>query len=94
MLLSNATTKKFNTFISTPLQDCMLNDIPGIGDIARSRLTGAGVETAEQLVGHFLVGKRDPQAMTHWLLAVGVRMQEANKIVAALDKKVRVTVTV
>jgi hypothetical protein len=32
--------------------------------------------------------------MTHWLLAAGVRAQEVGKIVAALEKKVRVTVAV
>ena len=88
------TTKKQNTFISTPLQDCALHDVPGVGDVAHARLVGAGVETAEQLVGHFLVSKRDPQAMTQWLLAAGVRVQEVNRIVAALEKKVRVTVAV
>ena len=80
--------------MSTPLQDCALSDIPGVGDVARARLIAAGVETPEQLVGHFLVGKRDTRAMTHWLLTAGVRAQEVGKIVAALEKKVRVTVAV
>ena len=91
---ATTTTKKQNTFLSTPLQDCTLHDIPGVGDVSHARLVGAGVETAEQLMGHFLIGKRDPHAMTHWLLAAGVRVQEVNRIVAALEKKVRVTVAV
>lgn len=91
---ATTTTKKHNTFMSTPLQDCALSDIPGVGDVARARLIAAGVETPEQLVGHFLVGKRDTRAMTHWLLTAGVRAQEVGKIVAALEKKVRVTVAV
>ena len=92
--INNTTTKKTNTFITKPLQDCTLCDVPGVGDMARARLIGAGVDTAEQLVGHFLVSKRDAQAMTHWLLQAGVRIQEANKIVEGLQKKVRVTVAV
>ena len=89
------TTKKFNTFISTPLQDIALPDIPGVGPVAHARLVAAGVVSSEQLMGHFLLANRGEDEMRKWLVEeVGVRAQEAGKIVAALAQKGRVVVSV
>ncbi len=87
-------TIKQNTFMSTPLQDCALGDIPGVGDVARAKLLAAGVGTPEQLMGHFLLSRRDHRMMTRWLLAAGIRAQEAVKIACALERKGRATVAV
>ena len=89
---TTTTTKKQSTFISTPLQDSTLSSVPGIGDVAAARLAAAGVTTAEQLVGHFLVCRRCPDTMARWLQAAGVRAQEVGKIVAGLEAKARMTV--
>jgi hypothetical protein len=88
------TTKKHNTFMSTPLQDCHLSDVPGAGDVACAKLIEAGVCTPEQLMGHFLISNRNHSTMTQWLVASGVRAQEAAKIATALDRKGRATVAV
>jgi hypothetical protein len=88
------TTKKNATFLSAPLQDSALRDVPGVGDVAFARLSEAGIESAEQLMGHFLISKRNPATMTHWLTSSGVRAQEAGKIAAALERKARATVSI
>ena len=88
------TSKKHSTFLSTPLQDCSLSDVPGVGEVARAKLIEAGVATPEQLMGHFLISKRDHTIMAQWLMASGIRTQEAVKIASALDRKAAVTVAV
>ena len=88
------TSKKQNTFLSTPLQDCSLSDVPGVGEVARAKLIEAGVATPEQLMGHFLIAKRNHGIMTQWLMASGIRTQEAVKIASALDCKAAATVAV
>ena len=91
---STTTTKKHATFLSTPLQDSALLDVPGVGEVAGARLASAGVESAEQLVGQFLVCRRCPEAMARWLTGVGVRAQEAGKIASAVEKKARMVVAI
>ena len=80
--------------MSTPLQDCNLGDVPGVGDVACARLMEAGVHTSEQLMGHFLINSRNPHTITRWLLELGIRAQEAGKIATALERKGRGTVAV
>lgn len=89
-----STTKKQSTFFSTPLQDTSLHDVPGVGPVAHARLVAAGIGSSVQLMGHFLLLNRSEDAMAQWLLAVGVRVQEAGKIVAAIERKGRVMVAV
>jgi hypothetical protein len=91
---ATTTSKKNNTFMSTPLQDCSLSDVPGVGEVSHSRLIGAGIATTEQLMGQFLIVKRDRDAMTQRLMALGIRTQEAVKIATALENKGRATVAV
>ena len=88
------TSKKQNTFLSTPLQDCSLSDVPGVGEVARAKLIEAGVGTPEQLMGHFLISKRNHTTMAQWLMVSGIRTQEAVKIASALDRKAAATVAV
>ena len=88
------TTKKQNTFMSTPLQDSSLADVPGVGAVACARLNEAGIISSEQLMGHFLISNRSAVIMTQWLTVSGVRAQEAGKIAAALECKARATVSI
>jgi hypothetical protein len=89
------TTKKHASFLSTPLQDCALGEVPGVGPVAHARLVAAGVSTAEQLMGRFLLCGRCEDAMVQWLMGMGgIRAQEAGKIAAALERKGAVTVAV
>ena len=91
---ATTTTKKQASFLSTPLQDTALHDVPGIGSVSHTHLTNAGVGTSQQLMGHFLIMNRDVDAMARWLQAAGVRAQEVGKIVDALERKGRATVAV
>ena len=82
------TTKKFNTFISRPLQDCDLLDIPGIGKCSHGKLVSSGMDTPEKLMGLYLVSARNPEKMKHWLVSnCSIRAQEAGKISEAMDRK-------
>lgn len=86
--MAMTTTKKFNSFISRPLQDCTLSDVPGIGMSSLTKLLEAKIETPEKLMGMFLLLSRDPQRMKQWLtLHCSIRAQEAGKISEALEKK-------
>jgi hypothetical protein len=88
------TTKKFNDFMSRPLQDCDIKNVPGVGPVALGKLKNANIDTAEKLVGHFLLLGRDPDKMTNWLQEVcDIRVQEGTKISDALHKKAAIIVT-
>jgi hypothetical protein len=86
--MTTTTTKKFNSFISRPLQDCALNDVPGVGKSSSSKLQSSGLDTPEKLMGLYLVSDRDPEKMKRWLIDhCTIRAQEARKISDAFDKK-------
>jgi hypothetical protein len=94
-VVTTTTTKKQNTFLSTPLQDSTLHDVPGVGPASHAQLTEAGVRSAQQLVGQFLVCDCDRDAMARWLAdGVGLRVQEAGRIVDAVERKAKAMVTV
>lgn len=83
-----STTKKFSSFISRPLQDCSLCDIPGVGKSSLAKLLEAKMDTPEKLMGMYMISSRDPQRMKHWLVSnCSIRAQEAGKISEALNKK-------
>jgi hypothetical protein len=88
------TTKKFDDFMSRPLQDCDIKNVPGVGDVALAKLKDANIDTAEKLIGHFLLLGRDTDKMSQWLKDVcEVRSQESGKIAEALQKKAAKIVT-
>ncbi len=92
--MENTTTKKFNTFLSRPLQDCSISDIPGVGISSLAKLLETGIDSPEKLMGMYLVHGRDTQKTKHWLISnCSIRAQEAGKISAALDRKSQSTVT-
>ena len=83
------TTKKHATFLSTPLNSVtLLSQIPGVGGATLDKLTKAGVTAPSQLIGHFLLLNKDPQAMRQWLQATcTVRQRESAMIADALAAK-------
>ena len=86
--MTESNTKKFNTFISRPLQDCSLSDIPGIGMSTLAKLIEADIDTPEKLMGVYFISSRNSQKMKEWLVSVcSLRAQEAGKISEALDRK-------
>jgi hypothetical protein len=86
--MTNTTTKKFNTFLSRPLQDSVLGDIPGVGKSSLVKLLSMHMDTPEKLMGLYMVSSRDPEKMKCWLMSnCAIRAQEAGKISEALDRK-------
>ena len=82
------TTKKFDDFISRPLRDCKIEAVPGVGAVTLAKLEEANIDTAEKLIGHFLLLGRDTEKMVQWLKDVcEVRETEAKKIAEALHTK-------
>ena len=82
------TTKKFDEFISRPLRDCDIEKVPGVGAKTLEKLKDANIDTAEKLVGHFLLLGRNAEKMIQWLEDVcEVRTQEAKKVADALVQK-------
>jgi hypothetical protein len=92
--MGETTTKKFDDFMSRPLQDCDIQNVPGVGPVALGKLKDANIDTAEKLVGHFLLLGRDTEKMSKWLQDVcEIRMQESGKVSEALQKKAAKIVT-
>mmetsp|Transcript_16006 Transcript_16006/g.36952 ORF Transcript_16006/g.36952 Transcript_16006/m.36952 type:complete len:94 (-) Transcript_16006:274-555(-) len=86
--MSITTTKKFEQFQSRPLRDCLLKDVPGVGEVAENKLKDANIDDACKIVGHFLLLGRDTDKMTQWLEDVcEIRKQEGKKIAEALAEK-------
>jgi hypothetical protein len=82
------TTLKLETFLSRPLRDCSLRDVPGVGEVVHGLLQVADIDTAEKLMGQFLLLGRDSARMADWLHdACQVRVQEARKVAEALHAK-------
>ena len=54
---------RLNQFLETPLQDCALGDIPGITQTLAKELEGDSINTAEKLMGQFLMTGKDPEKM-------------------------------
>jgi hypothetical protein len=87
-MATTTTSKKFNTFLSRPLQDCELNDVPGVGQATLLKLLQNSMDTPEKLMGAYLLNTRNAEKMQRWLISnCGLRMQEARKIAEALDRK-------
>jgi hypothetical protein len=87
-MMGSTTSKKLDTFISKPLQDTNLLDVPGIGPVAAGKLKDANIDTSEKLVGYFLVLGRDTERFGAWLHEIcGVRSQDAVRVSQALETK-------
>lgn len=81
---TGATTNAFN---NTPLQDLMINQVPGVGEKTVPLLKSTmNITTAEQLFGFFLYLKRDETRFTTWLKnKCDVQGSVAARIYDALD---------
>ena len=87
MASTTTTTQKLNTFLTRPLRDCALTDVPGVGPVGHAKLVDASeIRTPEQLLGQFML--LGPERMRRWLEdAVEIRGQEAQRISDALSAK-------
>ena len=82
------TTVKNATFQSTPLQDVLLKDVPGVGKVALEKLETKKITNAVQLMGQFFLMNRDEKEMSTWLVnEVDLREQDTEKIIKPLAEK-------
>jgi hypothetical protein len=87
-IATTTTTKKFDAFLSCPLQDGELTSVPGVGPKTHSKLKEACIDTVEQLMGQFLLLGRDTDRMSQWLKETcDVRPRDAATISEGLQKK-------
>jgi Barrier to autointegration factor len=81
-------TSRMSDFLEFPLEDMNIRRIPGVDHRAAEKLKYANIDTAEKLVGQFLILGRDVDKMADWLMEVcDIRSKEAGKICDALDRK-------
>ncbi len=93
-MATETTTKKHKClnlrFLDTPLRDCDIDDVPGVGPKTLAKLKEANIDTAQKLVGQFLVLDRDTKKMLEWLKdACEVGSREAGMISEALYQKAK-----
>ena len=73
-----------SNFLSKQLRDTALANVQGVGPATLAKLKSANIETATQLMGHFLLTGSDPVVTTRWLKDVcKVHEVEAAKVVEA-----------
>ena len=95
MAPTQTTTFKSKRFMSTPLRDCELKEVPGVGPVTLQKLKDHKIDTAHKLVGHFLAMGKNGDKMEKWLedkCEVGKR--EAKMIVNAIDAKTTMIETI
>ena len=76
-------------FMSTPLQDISLDQVPGVGDKTSPKLRAARISKAEALFGYFLYVGRDEESFRDWLKAdrIGVHGATAKRLYDAMRDK-------
>ena len=82
-------TLRVNSFLCTPLREATLHSVPYVGPVTMEKLKMVNIQTAEQLVGQFMVLGSEAGVMSRWLTSVcDVRGTEATKVAEVLHRKV------
>lgn len=66
-----ATTKKHDDFVSSPIGEKLVTDLPGIGDRTGRLLNDKGFTRAYKVIGQFLILDKDEQRFKDWLVTFG-----------------------
>ncbi|KAK6317628.1 hypothetical protein J4Q44_G00130280 [Coregonus suidteri] len=56
---NSTTSQKHRNFVSEPMGNRSVRDVPGIGPVQGRRLEDKGVPRADQMLGQYLVSGRD-----------------------------------
>ena len=63
----STTTQKHRNFVSEPMGDKLVTDLPGIGEVLGERLTRRRFEKAANVLGQFLVLKKHERRFRAWI---------------------------
>ena len=64
----STTTQKHQNFVTNPLGNKTVTDVPGIGDVLGGGLKKKGISSARQLLGHYLIA---PKEFKELIMSVG-----------------------
>jgi Barrier to autointegration factor len=76
---------KFEKIISEPIGEKLCIELPGIGKIYSNKLEQYEIIYAYQLVGQYLVLKKDSILMNSWLVDLGINKNNSKAIVDTLE---------
>ena len=60
-------SKKSKIFENEPLKDKEIIDVPGIGEIYSAQMIKFGITKADELLGYFLIFKKNDELFELWL---------------------------
>ncbi|CAB3258432.1 unnamed protein product [Arctia plantaginis] len=63
----SSTSKKHRNFIAEPIRGKRVTELPGIGETLGERLSGRGYNTADKVLGQYLVMDRDRRSFERFL---------------------------
>ena len=63
----SSTSQKFRNFVSEPMGEKKVSELPGIGKVLGERLVVAGFDKAYVVLGQFLVQRKDKEKFLHWI---------------------------
>jgi len=72
------TTKKHANFVTESIKDKIISDVPGIGMASGIGLTKKGYDTPYELLGQFLLLKKNKFLFSAWLDMENVGLNKSN----------------
>lgn len=83
--LEMSTSQKHRDFVTEPIGEKLVTDLPGIGEKLGERLEAKGFEKAYTVLGQFLLLRRDEELFKEWLKeACGANAKQAGDCYTAL----------
>ncbi|VDL89713.1 unnamed protein product [Schistocephalus solidus] len=80
------TSQKLRNFVSEPIGDKSVFELPGIGEKLGARLKTKGYEKASVVLGQYLLLYRDEELFCDWLKETcGANAKQANDCFTALN---------